>query len=105
MRGTVVVSFARDRDYEFRISAGDNNPLTAEEAQLWLAQQFEEFGCASRSLVGKVLTLDKILEVAREAGENRFAEAGAWAERYARAVVVALNRETVRVDVAGDTVG
>jgi len=105
MRGTVVVSFAGDRDYEFRIPACDKNPLTAEAAQLWLAQQFEEFGCASRSLVGKVLTLDKILEVAREAGENRFAEGGAWAERYTRAVVAALDREAVRVDVTGNTVG
>jgi hypothetical protein len=105
MRGTVIVSFARDREFEFRISAGGNNPLTPEEAQLWLAQQFEEFGCAARSMVGKVLTLDKVLEVAREAGENRFAERGAWAERYARAVLAALNREIVRVDVAQNTVG
>jgi len=52
-----------------------------------------------------VLTLDKILEVAREAGEKRFGAGGAWAERYARAVVAALNRETVRVDVAENTVG
>jgi len=105
MRGTVIVSFARDREYAFRIPAGDNNLLTAEDAQLWLAQQFEEFGCAARSMVGKVLTFDKVLEVAREAGEKRFASGGAWAERYARAVVAALNRETVRVDVAGNTVG
>jgi len=105
MRGIVIVSFAGDRDYEFRIPAGDKNSLTAEDAQLWLAEQFEEFGCASRSLVGKVLILDKVLEVAREAGEKRFAEGGAWASRYARAVVAALNRETVRVDVAQNTVG
>jgi hypothetical protein len=101
MRGTVIVSFARDRDYEFRIPAGEKNPLSAEEAQRWLAQQFEEFGCAPR----RVLTLDKVLEVARGAGEKRFAEGGAWAERYARAVVAALNRETVRVDVAQNTAG
>ena len=105
MRGTVIVSFARDRDYEFRISADDKNPLTAEEAQLWLAHQFEEFGCTPRSMVGKVLTLDKVLEVARWAGEKRFAEGGAWAEHYARAVVAALNRETVRVDIAQNTAG
>src|ERR1017187_11003487 len=92
MRGTVIVSFARDRDYEFRIPAGDKNPLNAEDAQLWLAQQFEEFGGAPRSMVGKVLTLDKVLEVARAAGEKRFAEGGAWAESYARAAVAALNR-------------
>jgi hypothetical protein len=105
MRGTVVVSFARDRDYEFRISAGESKPLTADDAQRWLAQQFEEFGCAPRSVVGKVIALDKVLEVARAAGEKRFADGGAWAERYARAVAAALNRETVRVDVAQNTVG
>ena len=105
MRGTVIVSFARDREYQFRIPAADKNPLTAEDAHLWLAQQFEEFGCTPRSVVGKVLILDKVLEVAREAGEKRFAGGGAWAERYARAVLAALNRETVRVDVAENTAG
>jgi hypothetical protein len=105
MRSTVIVSFARDREYEFRIPASDKNAVTAAEAQLWLAQQFEEFGCTPRSMVGKVLTLDKVLEVARGAGEKCFAEGGAWAERYARAVVAALDRETVRVDVAQNTAG
>ena len=105
MRGTVIVSFARNREYEFRIPAGDKNPPRAEDAQLWLGQQFEEFGCTPRSLVGKVLILDKVLEVAREAGEKRFAGGGAWAERYARSVLAALNRETVRVDIGQNTVG
>jgi hypothetical protein len=54
---------------------------------------------------GREGALDKVLEVARAAGEKRFAEGGAWAERYARAVVAALNRETVRVDVAQNTAG
>ena len=105
MRGTVIVSFARDREYQFKIRAGNKNPLTAEDAQLWLDQQFEEFGCSPRSLVGKVLILDKVLEVAREAREKRFADGGVWVERYACAVLAALNRDTVRVDVAEDTVG
>lgn len=105
MRGTVIVSFARDREYAFKIAGADNNPLTAEDAQLWLDQQFDEFGCAPRSMVGKVLILDKVLEVAREAREQRFADGGVWAERYARSVLAALNRDTVRVDVALDTVG
>lgn len=105
MRGTVTVSFARDRDYELRIPGNEENTLTPEDAQLWLGQQFDEFGCTPRSLVGKVLVLDKVLEVAREAGEKRFAEGGDWAQRYARAVVCALNRETVRVDVGQNTVG
>jgi len=105
MRGTVIVSFAHGRDYELRITAGDAPLPTAHEGDLWLSQQFDEFGCAPRSLVGKVLALDKVLEVARAAGEKRFAGDVAWAERYARAVLATLKRESVRVDIAGDTVG
>ena len=105
MRGTVIVSFARDRDYELRITAGDKPLPTAQEGELWLSQQFEEFGCTPRSMVGKVLALDRVLEVARAPGERRFAGDIVWAEQYARAVLAALNREAVRIDVAGNTVG
>jgi len=105
MRGIVIVAFARDREYELRITAGDKPLPTAQEGELWLSQQFDEFGCTPRSLVGKVLALDKVLEVAREAGEKRFAGDIAWAEQYARAVLAALKRESVRVDIAENTVG
>lgn len=105
MRGAVIVSFARGREYELRITAGDKPLPTEQEGELWLSQQFEEFGCTPRSLVGKVLALDKVLEVARAAGEKHFAGDIAWAERYARAVLAALKREVVRVDVAENTVG
>ena len=105
MRVTVIVSFARGREYELRITAGDKPLPTAQEAELWLTQQFEEFGCTPRSLVGKVLALDKVLEVARAAGEKRFAGDIAWAERYARAVLATLNREHVRIDIAENTAG
>ena len=105
MRGSVIVAFAQDREYELRLTAGDKPLPTAQEAELWLSQQFEELGCTPRSLVGKVLALDKVLEVAREAGEKRFAGDIAWAEQYARAVLAALKRESVRVDIAENTVG
>jgi len=105
MRGIVIVAFARDREYEMRLTAGDQPLPAAQEADLWLSQQFEELGCTPRSLVGKVLVLDKILEVAREAGEKRFAGDIVWAEAYARAVLATLKRESVRVDLAENTVG
>jgi hypothetical protein len=105
MRGTVVVSFAPDREYELRIAAGDKPLPTEQEGELWLSQQFEEFGCKPRSMVGKVLALDRILEVARAAGEKRFSGDSAWAERYARAVLANLNRASVHVDVGENTVG
>jgi len=105
MRGNVFVAFAPDREYELRITAGDKPLPTAQEGDLWLSQQFEEFDCTPRSLVGKVLALDKVLEVARAAGEKRFAGDITWAEAYARAVLATLNRDTVRVDIAQNTVG
>ena len=105
MRGIVTVSFARGREYELRITAGDKPLPTAQEGELWLSQQFEELGCTPRSMVGKVLALDRVLEVARDAGEKRFASDIAWAEAYARAVLATLERPSVRVDVAGETVG
>ena len=105
MRGSVIVVFAQDREYELRLTAGDQPLPPVQEAELWLSQQFEELGCTPRSLVGKVLALDKVLEVAREAGEKRFAGDIAWAEQYARAVLAILDREAVRVDIAENTVG
>lgn len=105
MRGTVIVSFAQGRDYELRITAGDKPLPTEQEGELWLSKQFEEFGCTPRSLVGKVLALDKVLEVARAAGEKRFRGDVAWAEAYARAVLATLKRQVVRVDVGENIVG
>lgn len=104
MRGAVIVAFAPDREYELRITAGDPPLPTQQEGELWLSRQFEEMGCTPRSLVGKVLALDKVLEVAREAGEKRFAGDLAWAEAYARAVLAIRQRQVVRVDLAENTV-
>ena len=105
MRGNVIVVFAPDREYELRITAGDKPLPSVQEGDLWLSRQFEELGCTPRSMVGKVLILDKVLEVARETGEKRFAGDIAWAEQYARAVLATLNRESVRVNIAENTVG
>ena len=105
MRGTVIVSFAPDREYELRIAASDKPLPTEQEGEQWLSQQFEEFGCKPRSMVGKVLALDRILEVARAAGAKRFEGDFGWAERYACAVLAILDRASVRVDLDENTVG
>lgn len=95
----VIVSFSRDRQYEFKFLDNDTDLLTAARAQEWLDHEWEDLDCVPTNPVGKVLRLDKVLLVARYAGERRFAEAGEWAQRYARAVVSVLNRDTVLVDV------
>ncbi|HUW37343.1 MAG TPA: hypothetical protein VMV91_08410 [Rhodocyclaceae bacterium] len=101
---TVIVSFARDREYEFRFPDSPALP-TRDEAQRWLDQEWSDLDCAPINPLGKVLTLDKLLSIARYAGEKRFSDGGEWAQRYARAALAALGRNTVRVDIAEHVVG
>jgi len=100
MAYNVTVSFSRDRHYEFKFLDNDANLFTSAQAQEWLDHEWEELDCVPTNPVGKVLRLDKVLLVAQYAGERRFSEAGDWAQRYARAVVSALDRDNVLVDVA-----
>lgn len=104
MTTTVTVAFAPDREYEFKLHADEALP-TREEAQSWLERQWLELECVPNNPVGKVLALDRILSVARDAGEKRFAANGDWARDYVRAVAVALERPAIRVDVAEKLVG
>lgn len=96
----VIVSFSRDRQYEFKFLDDDKDLLTPAQAQEWLDREWEDLDCVPTNPVGKVLRLDKVLLVAQYAGERRFSEAEAWAQRYARAVVSVLNRDNVLVDIA-----
>ena len=105
MHYAVTVSFARDREFEIKSAKGEANPFTPEQAQQWLSKEWEDLGCIPTSPVGKILNLDKILLVAKYAGEKRFAERGEWAHRYAAAVISILRRDAVRVDVAEHVVG
>ena len=101
---TVIVSFARDREYVFKLQDGTALPVR-EEAQQWLDQEWSDLDCAPNNPLGKVLTLDKLLSVAKYAGEKRFAEDGLWARDYASAVIAVLGRDSVRVDIAEGVVG
>ena len=105
MSYTVIVSFAQDRQYEIKFPDSDGALFTSEAAQQWLDQEWESLECEPTNPVGKVLRLDKVLLVAKNAGEKRFAAYGEWAQGYARAVVAVLGRNTVHVDVAEHEVG
>lgn len=98
-----IVKVVFDNTNEFSIVA--HATCTREEAVAWLDDQWEAFECESTNPTGKVLMFDKILTVAKYAGEKRFAEPGEWAENFARAVVSVLGRPAVRVDIAQRIVG
>ena len=99
----VTVAFGKDREYPYKFSSEELAESSPEEARRWFDREFSELKSApvdSRNPVGKVLIIDKILDVARGGGEQRFADGQIWAAGFARYTALALGREMVRVDVA-----
>ena len=105
MSHTVIVSFARNREYEIMLHDGDARGMDKDQARAWLAGEFEEMGCVPSNPTGKILLLDMVLNVAMYGGEERFEGGGEWARNYARAVAVSLERPVIRVDIANFVVG
>ncbi len=100
MRQDVLISFA-DRD---DIALHTDDPMSIDEARIWLDSEFARLGCEATRPSGKVLFADKVLAIAQAAGEGGFADAP-WAQNYLRATAGALRRPLVRVDVPNTTVG
>lgn len=100
----ITIDFGADESFTYPVAAEPTHQAIA-EAQGWLDAQFVELGCEPLRPTGKVLTADKTLAIALEAGAQRFREMPEWAEQYARATALALNRAVVRINVADRTVG
>lgn len=101
----VIVSFGKEKDYEYKFSGTDLTGGSAEEARRWFDKEFADLECEPTNPMGKVLIIDKILSVARYGGEQRFADGKAWAGQFARYTALALGRDTIRIDVAGFNIG
>lgn len=105
MSYTVIVAFGKGKEYEFKFPQADLGSQTAEEARRWFDKEFVSLECEPSNPVGKVLIIDKVLNVAKYGSESRFAEDGGWAKDFARNAALALGRDTVRVDVADFIIG
>lgn len=105
MRHHVIVSFGKDNDLEFKFTSEDVAGTTADEARGWFDREFVALECDVPTPVGKILLADRILSVAKYAGERRFREQHDWAQRFAHHAARLLGRELIRVDVAGYTIG
>ena len=101
----VTVSFGKDKEYEFKFSATELSSGTAEEARRWFDREYTALECEPTNPMGKVLIIDKVLNVARYGGEQRFVDGKAWAANFARYTALALGRDTIRVDVAAFNIG
>jgi hypothetical protein len=100
----VMISFAKGREYPYEFSSVELAEHSPEEARRWFDQQFVELKCEIISPTGKVLIIDKILGVAQKAGEHCFINGKAWAAQFSRYALLALARDTVRIDLPGMTI-
>lgn len=101
----VIVSFGNNREFDFRLSAADMTGRDADRARQWFDREFVALECDLPSPIGKVLLADRILSVAKYAGEQRFRDDPAWATQFAQNAAALLAREVIRVDVASYSVG
>jgi hypothetical protein len=101
MQHLVIVSFGKDKQYDFKINGG----ATHDDARQWFDHEFKSLACDVVTPTGKILAVDRILSVARDAGEERFRERSTWTEQFARYTAAILGRELIRVDVEHYSIG
>jgi hypothetical protein len=104
MHQNVIVSFGKDKVFEYKLTADDLAGYKADEARRWFDREFQELECDVPTPMGKVLVVDRILSVARYSGERRFNEHPDWAAQFARNAAVMMGREVIRVDVEKYTI-
>lgn len=97
----VIVSFGKDLSFEFKFAGG----APSEEARNWFDREFAALECDVSTPTGKILAVDRILCVAKYAGEKRFQQQAEWAERFAKFTAALLGRELIRVDVEHYSIG
>jgi hypothetical protein len=101
----VTVSFGANRDYEFNLHDAQRTSVARDAARKWFDREFVALECDLPSPIGKVLLADRVLSVAKYAGERRFREDADWAQQFAQNAAAMLDRDVIRVDVANNSVG
>lgn len=98
MHSEVSIRLAASQEFRFDLKGAE--PMDHEAGRRWLDEQFTALDCEPLRASGKVLLADKVLTVARAAGETLLADP-AWLQAFARATTAALAKPVVRVDVPG----
>lgn len=100
----VVVSYGPDREYEVTVPDADTAAMSKQQARDWLASEFEKLECSPSNPMGKILVLDMILNIARHGGEDHFKQVTEWSRQFATAILAALGRPVITVDVGNNVV-
>ncbi len=98
MREEVILTFFSDEELTLRPAPPELAP-TADDGRRWLEDAFVANDCEPLRMSGKVLTIDKMLAIPLTVGEKRFRDDPAFAAAYARAVLAAMARPVVRINV------
>ncbi|MFM2447059.1 MAG: hypothetical protein RI936_1506 [Pseudomonadota bacterium] len=101
----VTVSFGPTEEFEFQFAVDDAANPTPEQARAWFDREFVALECDLPSPVGKVLSADRVMSVAKYSGARRFRTDPAWGALYARHTAALLGRDSVRVDLVNDLLG
>ena len=101
MQHHVIVSFGKDKEFEYKLAGG----VPADEARQWFDREFTDLECDVATPTGKILAVDRILSVAKYAGEDRIRSQCGWAEQFAKYTSAILGRELIRVDVEHYSIG
>jgi hypothetical protein len=104
MHQTVIVSFGGGRQFEYKLAAEDLAGRPREDARAWFDEQFAALECDIETPIGKVLLADRILAVAKYAGEKYFDEKPDWARQFSENAAVLMRHAVLKVDVAGNAV-
>jgi hypothetical protein len=100
----VVVQFGGGKELEYKLSAVEGGQ-TREAARDWFDREFVALECDVASPIGKVLSADRVLSVAKYAGAQRFEDDPQWAHEYARNAAALLDADFIRVDVPNYSIG
>lgn len=101
----VIVSFGKDNEFEFKLASEEVEKHPVDAARQWFDREFVELECDVASPIGKVLTADRVLSVAKYSGARRFRAESSWAADYAKNAAALLGRDVIKVDVPNYTVG
>lgn len=86
--------------YEIHLGADDVNSLDGASARALIGEAFEAAGLETSNPVGKILLVDQILLLAREQKESRWSAPDTQTKLFLAAVLAALGRPTVTIDLA-----
>ena len=102
MQKAVTVAFGHEQEVVIHVHESDVMPF--DEARKWLDTQFIANECEPLRQSGKVLTADKVLSLAATIGQQRFEQDATFRNAFGVAVVSALGKPVVKVDVENTAV-